>query len=196
MKIYTKTGDQGKTSLYGGERVDKDHLRIQAFGDVDELNAELGVVRSSLALATDRNGGFDEIGDLLGEVQNRLFDLGAELATPDSASKGTQLLGDAHVTRLEQAIDRWEAELNPLRQFILPGGSLVAAQLHVARCVCRRAERLVVGLARELATSPPAAIRPQVIVYLNRLSDLLFVLARAANHLTGNADVPWQKADE
>lgn len=195
MKIYTKTGDQGQTSLYGGQRVDKDHLRIQSFGDVDELNAELGVVRAGLTQMTEAANGFAEINELLGDIQNRLFDLGAELATPNPGKQGTQLLGESHVTQLEQAIDRWEAELEPLKQFVLPGGTLVAAQLHVARCVCRRAERLVVGLTREQLVASGGTLRPEVVVYLNRLSDLLFVLARAANHLAGQADVPWSKAN-
>jgi len=195
MKIYTKTGDQGQTSLYGGQRVEKDHLRIQSFGDVDELNAELGVVRASLAQVADSAAGLAEMNTLLGEIQNRLFDLGAELATPNPDKQGTQLLGDDHVAQLEQAIDRWEAELEPLKQFVLPGGSTVAAQLHVCRCVCRRAERLVVGLAREQSATSGVSLRPEVVIYLNRLSDLLFVLARAANHLAGQADIPWRKAN-
>lgn len=184
MKIYTKTGDQGKTSLYGGQRVDKDHLRIATFGDVDELNAQLGVVRSEIA---GQSAGLAEIDDLLGNVQNQLFDLGAELATPEPTAKGTQLLCAADVTALEQAIDRWEAKLPSLKQFILPGGSKAAANLHVARCICRRSERALVALIRE------TTVRPELMVYLNRLSDLLFVLARSANHLANIDDVPWRK---
>lgn len=185
MKIYTKTGDQGKTSLYGGQRVDKDHLRIATFGDVDELNAQLGVVRAEIA---GQSGGLAEIDELLGQVQNHLFDLGAELATPEPAAKGTQLLGEKAIAGLETAIDRWEDQLSPLKQFILPGGAKPAAQLHVARCVCRRSERTLVTLLRE------APVRPAVVVYLNRLSDLLFVLARAVNHLSQIDDVPWRKS--
>ncbi len=184
MKIYTKTGDQGETSLYGGQRVGKDHLRIQTFGSVDELNAVLGVARAQLAMAATDYSEFDQ---LLGSVQNHLFDLGAELATPESQAKGTQLLGSPASEMLERSIDRWESELPPLKQFVLPGGTAAAAQLHVARCVCRRSERLLVTLTRE------TAVRPELLVYLNRLGDLLFVLARAANHLAGHPDVPWQK---
>jgi cob(I)alamin adenosyltransferase len=184
MKIYTKTGDEGQTSLYGGQRVAKDHLRIATFGTVDELNADLGVARAQLAMAaTD----YAEIDDLLGIVQNQLFDLGAELATPDRSKQGTELLGRAAINVLERAIDRWQSELPPLKQFVLPGGTASAARLHVARCVCRRSERSLVALMRE------ASVRPEVMVYLNRLGDLLFVLARVANHLAGQPDVPWQK---
>lgn len=186
MKIYTKTGDEGKTALYGGQRVDKDHLRIATFGNVDELNAELGVARAELVRSDER---YLEIDQLLGRVQNQLFDLGAELATPEPAAHGTQLLGNPAIAALEQAIDRWEDELPPLKQFILPGGTPAAAQLHVARCVCRRSERSLVSLMRE------ATIRPEVMVYLNRLGDLLFVLARAANHLAAQPDVPWTKGN-
>ncbi len=185
MKIYTKTGDQGQTSLYGGERVDKDHLRIETFGTIDELNAELGVARACLAsAATD----YAEIDQLLGTIQNHLFDLGAELATSEPQAKGTQLLGEEAIQQLEQAIDRFDGSLPTLTQFVLPGGTASAAQLHVARCVCRRSERSLARLIRE------ATVRGVVMVYLNRLGDLLFVLARAANHLAGQPDVPWQKS--
>lgn len=184
MKIYTKTGDQGSTSLFGGERVEKDHQRLQTVGEVDELNAELGAARSALDAAAEST---DEIDRLLAQIQNQLFDLGAELATPQPADQGTQLLGEAEVAALEAAIDRWDALLPPLKQFVLPGGTVAAARLHVARCVCRRAERSLVTLGRN------EAVRPEITVYLNRLGDLLFVLARTANHLAGRGDVPWQK---
>ena len=185
MKIYTKSGDQGKTSLYGGQRVDKDHLRIETCGSVDELNADIGLVRAGLARQA---GDYAEIDELLQHVQNQLFDLGAELATPDAAERGTQLLLAEAVEALETAIDHWQTQLEPLKQFILPGGTEAAARLHVARCVCRRSERALVSLMRE------AEVRPEVIIYLNRLGDLLFVLGRAANHLAGTGDVPWTKS--
>lgn len=185
MKIYTKTGDQGKTSLYGGQRVEKDHLRIETCGSVDELNADIGMVRAGLAGQADDFAAIDEI---LAHVQNQLFDLGAELATPNPAERGTQLLLAEAVEGLEKGIDFWQGKLQPLGQFILPGGTEAAARLHVARCVCRRSERALVALMRE------AEVRPEVVVYLNRLGDLLFVLGRAANHLAGAEDVPWTKS--
>lgn len=194
MKIYTKTGDEGETGLFGGGRVRKDHPRITAYGTLDEFNATLGVVRAELARSADLDPAMaTAIDSLLGAVQNHLFDLGAELAAPRSIeetreAKGTQLIQQPHVDELERAIDDYESRLPPLRQFILPGGTAVAAQLHVARCVCRRAEREIVSLAAE------HPLRDLPIRYVNRLSDLLFVLARAANHEAGGADVPWQKA--
>lgn len=183
MSITTKTGDAGDTGLFGGPRVSKDDPRIEAIGDVDELNAAIGFVRSHVAqLPASR----DEIDSLLGQVQHHLFDMGAELATPDPEKHGTATLDDSHVAELEQAIDHWEADLPPLKQFILPGGTPVAATLHVARAVCRRAERRVVTLGRA------HSVRAVVVVYLNRLSDLLFLLARGANQVGGGGDVPWE----
>lgn len=188
MKIYTKTGDEGETGLFGGGRVRKDHPRIAAYGTLDEFNATLGVVRAELARSADLDPAMaTALDSLLGTVQNHLFDLGAELAAPESGAKGTQLIQQPHVDELERAIDDYESRLPPLRQFILPGGTAVAAQLHVARCVCRRAEREIVSLAAE------HPLRDLPIRYVNRLSDLLFVLARAANHEAGGTDVPWQK---
>jgi cob(I)alamin adenosyltransferase len=180
MKIYTKTGDQGTTGLFGGTRVSKGHGRVRAYGEVDELNAILGVARAAL-------GGDEPTSDLLMTIQSELFDLGAELAcTPERAQKGDlPLVQVAEVERLERAIDAREAELAPLTSFVLPGGSPAAAHLHVARTVCRRAERAVVALA---GAEP---VRSEVTVYLNRLSDLLFVLARDANRRAGVEDVPW-----
>lgn len=183
MKIYTKTGDRGETGLFGGTRVLKSDPRVEAYGDVDELNSVLGVVR------TER---FDDaVDDLLGLVQRELFDVGAELATaPDEADRlPATPVGDEAIARLEAAIDRADSELSALTTFVLPGGSRVAALLHVARCVCRRAERRVVALSRE------QAVRPEVVRYLNRLSDLLFTLARLANHRAGVPDVPWRSRD-
>ena len=181
MKIYTKTGDGGETGLFGGPRVSKDAPRIEAYGTVDELNSVLGVVRVQLS------GG--EVDALLAQIQNDLFALGAQLATPDPAAHQTALVDSRHIAALESAIDRFEEGLEPLKQFVLPGGTPAAATLHLARTVCRRAERRVVTLARQ--SSQPIA--GEMLVYLNRLSDLLFVLARAVNRQAGQADVPWQK---
>jgi cob(I)alamin adenosyltransferase len=181
VRIYTKTGDQGETGLFGGERVPKDHRRVAAYGDVDELNAALGLARAAEPVD------FEDA--LLQAIQRDLFTIGAELATPDPARLAKALggppLSAGEVTALEQAIDRLEDGLPPLTAFILPGGAPKGAAFHVARTVCRRAERTVVGLARETPVS--AAIRH----YLNRLSDLLFVLARAANARAGAGDLPW-----
>jgi cob(I)alamin adenosyltransferase len=181
MKIYTKTGDRGDTGLFGGPRVSKDSLRIEAFGTVDELNSVLGVARTEPLPS--------EIDSLVERIQNELFSLGAELATPNPAAHGTSLVGPPQVATLEHAIDHFEATLAPLQQFILPGGSKGAAQLHLARTVCRRAERRLVTLARDSAEP----IGADLIVYLNRLSDLLFVLARAVNAAAGQPDIPWRK---
>ncbi len=183
-KIYTRTGDTGETALFGGGPIRKDEVRIEAIGSVDELNAALGVVRMELARSGTAPADLDT---LLAQMQHRLFDLGAELATPNPTGHGTKLVSDAHVSALEAAIDRFDAQLEPLREFILPGGVPAAAQLHMARCVCRRAERRVV----ELMSREP--VRGELLRYLNRLSDLLFVLARAVNRANGAADVTWQR---
>lgn len=183
MKIYTRTGDEGETGLFGGPRVRKDHVRIEAYGAIDELNAVLGAAR--LYVAT-----LDSAMDaLLASIQNDLFDLGAELATPDP-QKRRRVVSPEQIARLEQAIDRYEADLPPLKQFILPGGSPAGARLHVARTVCRRAERRLVQLER----TPGEEGSPGTVIYVNRLSDLLFVLARAANQRAGVPDVPWQQS--
>jgi cob(I)alamin adenosyltransferase len=181
MKIYTRTGDAGETGLFGGGRVPKDHARVAAYGEVDELNSVIGLVR-----ATEPEALFD---DLLEGIQRDLFSIGGHLATPDPdkvrAALEKAALSEARITVMEEVMDAADAELVPLRAFILPGGSTKAAALHVARTVCRRAERSIVTLARE------AEVPPLFIVYLNRLSDLLFTLARLANHRTGRYDVIW-----
>lgn len=176
-RIYTKTGDGGETALGSGKRVPKDDPRIEAYGTVDETNAVIGVAR----LAASPN-----LDVMLARVQNDLFDLGADFAVPEEEGQKFERLTvtDAQVTRLEREIDQMNAELSPLRSFVLPGGSPSAAHLHVARTVCRRAERLAVTLARTEKVNP-AAIR-----YLNRLSDFLFVAARFANH-PDPGDVLW-----
>ncbi len=181
MKIYTKTGDAGQTGLFAGPRVWKDDPRIEAYGAVDELNSVLGLVRAEQPPA-----GIDE---LLVAIQNDLFCVGAELATPDPAASGVAFAADPRITALEQAIDSFESRLEPLKQFILPGGTKAAAALHLARTVARRAERRVLTLAR--GSEEP--ISPLLVIYLNRLSDLLFVLARGANAAAGVGDQPWAK---
>jgi cob(I)alamin adenosyltransferase len=179
MKIYTRTGDDGSTGLWGGVRVSKDDDRIAAYGALDELNAALGVCRAA--------GLPPAIDDVVAALQHDLFALGAELASPGAPPRGVALVGDAELQRLEASIDEFEAQLPPLREFILPGGTAGAAALHTARGQCRRAERDAVALARA------ATVRPQVLAYINRVSDLLFVLARAANAAAGVADIPWTK---
>jgi len=180
MKIYTRTGDQGMTSLFGNERVSKSDLRIRAFGTVDELNAVLGLARAE--------GLSPRCDEIIAQLQNQLFDLGAELATPDPSDRGTELLQTEGITRQEAIIDEFEQTLAPLTSFILPGGAKTAATLHMARCVCRRAEREIVSLAKEVP------IRETVLEFINRTSDLLFVLARTANTEAGVADVPWTQS--
>jgi cob(I)alamin adenosyltransferase len=180
MKIYTRTGDQGDTGLIDGSRVGKDTLRVECYGEVDEVNACLGLVRSQ--------GGDAGRDGLLVEVQKDLFALGAQLADPQArvgSRKSKAAVTPAHVKRLEDAIDVAEASLPPLRAFILPGGSPAGALLHFARTVCRRAERRVVALSRR------DDVDPLVLGYLNRLSDLLFVLARDANRKAGVAEDTW-----
>ncbi len=177
-RIYTKTGDQGETALGDGRRVPKDHARVTAYGSVDELNAVLGILRSQ--------GGAEV--DLLRTIQNDLFDVGADLCVPqppDEPAWQRLRVRPEQAARLEAAIDRLNAGLAPLTSFVLPGGSPAAAWCHLARTVCRRAERAAVTLART------ESINTQIIIYLNRLSDLLFVLARVCND-QGRADVLWQ----
>jgi cob(I)alamin adenosyltransferase len=178
VKIYTRTGDAGETSLFGGTRVSKADSRVDAYGDVDELNAWLGLVRAARLDA--------DLDQPLVHIQQDLFALGAQLADPgeqiaDRVVKAA--LGDADVERLEALIDRLEAELPPLRRFILAGGAPAGAALHVARTVCRRAERRIVSL-----TPAPDAI---LVKYVNRLSDLLFVVARVVNHRAGMPEIEW-----
>ena len=179
MKIYTKTGDAGETSFFDNTRVSKADPRVDAYGEVDELNACLGAARAA--------GPGDDLAAALEAIQQDLFALGSRLADPSAriAARVTKaaITADA-VERLEQLIDRLEAEVPPLRKFILPGGSLAGALLHLARTVCRRAERRVIALGA-------GAVDPILIVYLNRLSDLLFVMARAVNHRAGMPEVEW-----
>ncbi len=181
MKIYTRTGDEGETGLFGGGRVPKDHPRVSAYGDVDELNSAIGVLR-----ATPPVQFFDP---LLESIQRDLFAIGGHLATPDPTKVAAALekasLSSARVEEFERVIDAADVELPPLRAFVLPAGTPKAAALHLARTICRRAERSVVRLAQE------SEVHDLFIVYLNRLSDLLFALARLANHRDGTGDVTW-----
>jgi cob(I)alamin adenosyltransferase len=182
MKIYTKTGDSGETSLAAGERVAKNSPRLEVCGTLDELNAVLGLVRAEKSLP-------EEIDLLLGQFQNDLFNAGSETATLPPAAAKCPTIGQEHIGRIEEAIDRFEAELPALASFILPGGCRAAALLHVARTLCRRAERCLVTLD----WLEPGKTNALQLVYLNRLGDLLFVLAREANRLAGITDVPWKK---
>jgi cob(I)alamin adenosyltransferase len=182
-RIYTKTGDAGDTALFGGRRVPKNDLRVAAYGAVDELNAVLGVARAA--------GAPQSIEPVLEQLQHYLFDLGSELATPPEAAAAAAAhasrVTPAWVEALEREIDRFEDALPPLRAFILPGGTPAAAALHLARTVARRAEREIVALAgRE-------PLNPELLKFVNRLSDLLFVLARAANQAAGRSDVEWHQ---
>jgi cob(I)alamin adenosyltransferase len=179
VKIYTRTGDAGETALFDGTRVRKSDPRVEAYGHVDELNAMLGFARASAAGAG--------LAEQLVHLQHDLFALGARLADPNARIAGRvkkAALGDDDVRRLETWIDEGEAELEPLRRFILPGGSPAGAALHVARTICRRAERHIVSLGE-------GAVEPHLLAYVNRLSDLLFVLARLANARAGVPDVEW-----
>jgi cob(I)alamin adenosyltransferase len=180
-RIYTRTGDEGETGLFGGGRVPKSDIRVRAYGEVDELNAVLGWVVARLADADP------ELRERIVLVQGDLFSLGAHLATPTDAPSRRHLppLPAERPARFEGWIDAAEEELEPLRSFILPGGTEAGAALHLARTVCRRAERAVVALERE------EDVAPEILVYLNRLSDLLFDLARLANHRAGVPETPW-----
>lgn len=186
MKVYTGTGDDGKTSLFSGERVAKANVRIDAYGDVDELSAVIGAVVAQLP------GEAKVVSEALQGVQADLFELGAWLATTPASGAAGQLppFDDARATGLEGAMDTMDAELPELKTFILPGGHPAAAMAHVARTVCRRTERHVLRLA---GTEGGGVVPPSVLVYLNRLSDYLFVCARYCNYLTGRGDVPWQR---
>lgn len=179
MKIYTKTGDTGETSLFDGTRVSKADPRVAAYGEVDELQACLGTARAA--------GLPPDLDDMCVTVQRDLFAVGARLADPSrkiAARVDKAAVTDIHVARLEAWIDRLDAELPPLRHFILSGGAPAGAALHLARAVCRRAERAVLRLG-------PGAVEPVVLVYLNRVSDLLFTMARAANHRAGASETQW-----
>ena len=184
MKIYTRHGDRGETGLFGGARVAKDHLRVEAYGAVDELNASIGVAAVAIS--------HPDLRDIIQTLQMSLFDLGAYLASPGeprATENAPPRPADSEVAALEKQIDRLDEELEPLRCFVLPGGTAAAAALHVARTVCRTAERRCVALHRE------EPLRESALRYLNRLSDLLFVMARVENRRAGVADIEWQGRD-
>jgi cob(I)alamin adenosyltransferase len=187
-RVYTRRGDRGETDLVGGMRVPKDSPRIDAYGAVDELNAALGVVRATNEVDVRRHAACRELDRILRVLQSELFDLGAELATPPAAwVPGMLKVGDAQVTALEQCMDRCQKRLAPLKSFVLPGGGRTSALLHVARTVCRRAERDVLRLMRvENVGDGP-------LRYLNRLSDLLFVLSRWIGHERGEREYLWER---
>lgn len=180
MKIYTKTGDAGETGLFGGARVSKASLRVEAYGEVDELNSAIGWARVAVSSP--------DLDALLNQIQNDLFEVGAELgSTAERKQKSAMpLIEEARVHALERAIDKYEEGPPPLTSFVLPGGSEQAARFHLTRCICRRAERSIVALEAE------DTVRGEVLRYVNRLSDLLFILARHANHVTGVEDIPWK----
>lgn len=181
FKIYTKTGDKGTTTLIGGTKVSKADLRIESYGTVDELNSQIGLCKD---LIKD-----DQSGNILQEIQDRLFTIGAELACdPNKQSKlAIPDLHESDIELLEKEIDRMDAALEPMKHFILPGGDIAISQLHIARCICRRAERCCVRLATDATT-----FEPVIIKYLNRLSDYLFVLARYTGHLLKIPDIYWK----
>lgn len=189
MKIYTKTGDMGDTSLFAGGRVRKHHLRVEAYGTVDELNSALGMARALGELPAQADFWLDK-------VQNDLFVLGADLATPlDTHPAWLVRIDAAPTTRLETAIDKMDEDLPALQHFILPGGTPVAAALHVARTVCRRAERMCVLLNDEGSGESGGGVTAEALAYLNRLSDFLFTLARWINHQAGQAETSWTARD-
>jgi cob(I)alamin adenosyltransferase len=189
MKLYTRTGDDGTTGLFSGQRVSKDHPRIDAYGTVDELNACLGLAAAACDPATSLGSRYRVI---FAQLQSRLFDLGADLATPEGGRNEAKIqrIDNSHVKEAEAWIDEIDGQNAPLRAFVLPGGTELAARLHIARTVCRRAERLMVALSR----SEP--VNPLSIHYVNRASDLFFAMARLANRDAGVADVPWVPAEK
>jgi cob(I)alamin adenosyltransferase len=187
MKLYTRSGDDGTTGLFGGGRVSKDHPRIEAYGTVDELNACIGLACAACRLDHPYEARLREI---FAHVQSRLFDIGADLATPEDSKASAKVLriDQGFVAEIESWIDEVDGKNPPIRTFVMPGGSELAARLHLARTVCRRAERLMVRLAHNEPVSEGA------IHWINRLSDLLFAMARQSNHVSGIADVPWVPA--
>jgi cob(I)alamin adenosyltransferase len=186
-RVYTRRGDQGETSLAGGQRVPKDGPRIEAYGTVDELNSFLGAARVTASELAATEARLSRLAAVLLRVEHELFNLGSILATlPEDVHPKQARVTDAEVARLESEIDRMNADLPPLRSFVLPGGSRLNAELHICRTVCRRAERAAVALGR-VEPVPPEAVR-----YLNRLSDALFVWSRWASHVTGAPETLWE----
>lgn len=186
-RVYTRSGDAGQTRLVGGQKVDKDALRIESYGTIDELNAFLGQARQSIAEHHAGHGGFLALSEELLRVQHELFNLGSVLATmPEDVVEQMPRVTEVDVAALEESIDRHNDALEPLRSFVLPGGTRLNADLHVARTVCRRAERLIVGLARH------EEVDADSLKYVNRLSDALFVWSRWASHAASADEVLWQ----
>lgn len=183
MKIYTRTGDKGTTGLFGGARVSKDHLRIEAYGTVDETNSVIGIARGQLPAT-----GHEQIAQMLHRIQSELFVLGADLATPTDAKVQVPRIASGHVATLEAEIDALTSELPPLKHFILPGGAAAASTIHLARTVCRRAERRTVALQLQ------ESLNEEAVIYLNRLSDLLFVMTRWLNQAAGISEEAWKPA--
>jgi cob(I)alamin adenosyltransferase len=177
MKIYTKTGDQGQTALYGGKRLDKDDVRIEAYGTVDELNAFIGLLNAGFVEATQNY--------LLSEVQKRLFTIGSNLASDPDKKMITPDIKDEDITTLENAMDAMDQLLDPLKNFILPGGDVSVAHAHVCRTVCRRAERRIITLSKM------SHVEPKILIYLNRLSDYFFILSRYIAHSKHLEEIPW-----
>ena len=186
MKIYTRTGDDGTTGLFGGDRVSKDHVRINAYGTVDELNSVLGTIDSALTGPAIDAEPTVRAGEIIRVLQRDLFVAGADLATPQNAKAAVPRITSDHIERLETFIDELEADLEPLKAFILPGGTQAASMAHFARTVCRRAERNCVNMVNEEGEGLA------VMMFLNRLSDLLFVMARWINRKSGISDIPWK----
>jgi len=186
MKLYTRSGDDGTTGLFGGERVQKDHPRVEAYGTVDELNACIGLAAAACDV---RNQLHDRFLHILIAIQSHLFDIGADLATPKGSRHESKIvrLSELQITEIERWIDEVDSGNTPMSNFVLPGGAELASRLHLARTVCRRAERLIVHINH----SEP--VNPQAIIYINRISDLLFAMARRANKGAGVPDVPWKK---
>lgn len=183
MKIYTKTGDKGQTGLFGGQRVSKSSLRITSYGNIDELNSLLGVCRA--LNKSDKKNGNDLLEKILHQLQQQLFTVGADLATPLNSGVKIARITSPQVTELEKWIDEIDSRVQPLKNFILPGGALLASHLHLARCVCRRAERAITALQLK------EQINNIIIVYVNRLSDLLFMMGRYANMLLKCDEEKW-----
>ena len=187
-KVYTRTGDRGETALVGGKRVPKDALRIEAYGAIDELNSIVGLARVFNEESLDAGEAHQFLDEVLCQVQDELFDLGSELATPPEAFQaGMYRVGESEIERLEKLMDKCQQELEPLKSFILPGGGRVGAYLHQCRTVCRRAERDILRLSRE------EEINPDLLKYVNRLSDLFFVLSRWIAKQTGEQEYLWQR---
>ena len=187
-KVYTRTGDRGDTALVGGKRVPKDDQRIEAYGRIDELNSVIGIVRALNEQKLAENDAHGYLDRVLRQIQDELFDLGSELATPaDFFQPGMYQVGQAEVKKLEELIDQCQKELEPLKSFVLPGGGVIGAHLHQCRTVCRRAEREILRLTRveEISEWP--------LKYVNRLSDFLFVLSRWISKKTGNDEYLWQR---